>query len=151
MRAPFQVLVIPFVRGVEERIQFAALRRSDSSEWQGVAGGGEVGETPEEAALREASEELGVSCAKRSLIKLQTMASIPVIHFRNRQGWPDGQYVIPEYSFGIELESGFVSLSDEHNLYRWGVFEEINSLLRWDSNRTALWELNERLVKNDIK
>ncbi|MGY4745063.1 NUDIX domain-containing protein [Streptomyces sp. B21-108] len=36
------------------------LRREDMNVWQGVAGGGEVDETPQQAAIRETCEELGL-------------------------------------------------------------------------------------------
>ncbi|MFI0220431.1 NUDIX domain-containing protein [Streptomyces lydicus] len=58
-RAPFQILVAPF-RRVGKRIEFAVLRRQDMNVWQAVAGGGESGESPQQAAIREACEELGL-------------------------------------------------------------------------------------------
>jgi hypothetical protein len=39
------------------------------------------------------------------------------------------------------------SLSDEHTEYRRVVYEDATALLRWDSNKIALWELNERLQR----
>ena len=53
MRAPFQILVIPF-RRTAAGLEFAVLRRSDADYWQFVAGGGEDDETPLQAARREA-------------------------------------------------------------------------------------------------
>ncbi|HFJ9286950.1 TPA: NUDIX pyrophosphatase, partial [Bacillus toyonensis] len=35
----------------------------------------------------------------------------------------------------------------EHFNYKWLCFEEAVTLLKWDSNKTALWELNKRLLK----
>jgi 8-oxo-dGTP pyrophosphatase MutT (NUDIX family) len=58
-RAPFQILVVPF-RRVGEQFEFAVLRRQDMDVWQAVAGGGESGESPQQAAVREAREELGL-------------------------------------------------------------------------------------------
>jgi broad specificity phosphatase PhoE len=40
-----------------------------------------------------------------------------------------------------------ITLSREHTDYRWVAYAEAARLLRWDSNRTALWELNERLTR----
>ncbi|MGG1610308.1 NUDIX pyrophosphatase, partial [Bacillus wiedmannii] len=34
-----------------------------------------------------------------------------------------------------------------HFKYKWLCFEEAVMLLKWDSNKTALWELNNRLLK----
>jgi dATP pyrophosphohydrolase len=39
--------------------------------------------------------------------------------------------------------------SREHTSYRWLSYDEAARLLRWDSNKTALWELNERLRRGD--
>lgn len=36
-------------------------------------------------------------------------------------------------------------LSSEHKEYRWVEYDEAMRLLKYDSNKTALWELNERL------
>ncbi len=51
MRAPFQVLVIPF-RRTPGGTQFAVLRRSDTGWWQFVSGGGEDQETPAQLKTR---------------------------------------------------------------------------------------------------
>jgi len=45
-RAPFQVLVYPYRKRNENHREYALLRRADDGTWQGVAGGGEVGEKP---------------------------------------------------------------------------------------------------------
>jgi hypothetical protein len=47
--AVFRVLVFPFRRAVDG-VVYALFRREDAGYWQGVAGGGEVGESPLEAA-----------------------------------------------------------------------------------------------------
>lgn len=46
-RAPYQVLVIPFVLK-EHGIEYGILKRSDVGYWQAIAGGGEMGETPQQ-------------------------------------------------------------------------------------------------------
>lgn len=51
-RAPFQVLILPFRQAADGDWQYGVLRRSDEY-WQGIAGGGEDGEAPLEAAMRE--------------------------------------------------------------------------------------------------
>lgn len=53
-RAPFQVLVYPYRRLEGGLVNYALFRRSDAGWWQGIAGGGEGRESPEEAARREA-------------------------------------------------------------------------------------------------
>lgn len=142
MRAPFQVLVIPF-RRTAIGILYALLKRRDAGYWQSVAGGGEDAETPEEAARREVAEEIGVAGAP--LIRLDAVASIPVIHFRDHHLWGPGRHVVPEYAFGCDCLDADLHLSDEHTEYRWLDYHDAYELVRFDSNRTALWELRRRL------
>jgi dATP pyrophosphohydrolase len=59
-RAPFQVLVYPYLKAGAGRFEYALLKRSDAGYWQAIAGGGEDDETPLEAARREAYEEAGI-------------------------------------------------------------------------------------------
>lgn len=35
----------------------------------------------------------------------------------------------------------------EKREFKWCTYDEAIKLLEWDSNKTALWELNERLKK----
>ena len=141
MRAPFQILAIPYrERGGE--LQYCVLRRSDMDVWQFVAGGGEAGESPAEAAVREIAEETGVRDA--ALLPLTSMCYIRSDIFKN-DGWPEDLYVIPEYSFGFCCKTP-LTLSPEHTERRWLPFAEAYWLLRYDSNRTALYELGCRLT-----
>jgi len=50
------------------------LKRSDADCWQFVAGGGDDGETPIQAAVRETREEVGISAP---VISLDSRASVP--------------------------------------------------------------------------
>lgn len=120
-------------------------KRADQNVWQWIAGGGEDDEEPEQAARREALEEAGIS-KDACLIRLDSIASIPAIHFAGSHLWGDDIYVIPEYSFGIEVQTKEVCLSGEHRACEWLDYETARSRLEWDSNRTALWELNSRLL-----
>jgi dihydroneopterin triphosphate diphosphatase len=60
-RAPFQVLIYPYRRIQEDRFEYAIFKRADEGFWQGISGGGEDGESPLEAARREAFEEAGLA------------------------------------------------------------------------------------------
>ena len=108
-RAPFQVLVFPFRRTLEG-IHYAVFKRNDSGYWQGIAGGGEDEETPQQTAQREAFEEAGVS-ADAPLVVLDTIASVPVIHFAGHEAWGSDTHVITEHSFGIEVATDSLCLS----------------------------------------
>ena len=142
MRAPFQILAIPYRR--EAGYRFCVFHRSDIDQYQFVAGGGEDAETPLETAIREIKEETGVTA--QSVLPLTSMAYVPanVIAEKHRQLWPRDTYVLPEYAFGFACD-GDICLSQEHTGYEWLPYDEAMERLTWDSNRTALYELNCRL------
>ena len=144
MRAPFQILAIPYK--LEPILQYCVLHRSDNDQYQFVAGGGEDDEQPIEAAAREIYEEISVKAAH--IVPLTSMAYIPanVISKKHRDLWPSDTIVIPEYSFGFECDS-IITLSSEHTGLEWLTYDEAISRLTWDSNKTALYELNYRLLK----
>src|SRR5256714_6626292 len=143
-RAAFQVLVIPFQVDANGEPRYLLLKRSDRNVWQWIAGGGEDDEEPEQTARREALEEAGIP-KDACLMRLDSTASIPAIHFADRHLWGDDIYVIPEFSFGVEVQNKEVCLSSEHSACAWVDYETARSRLAWDSNRTALWELQSRL------
>jgi dATP pyrophosphohydrolase len=143
MRSPFQVLVIPF-RSTASAIEFAVLRRSDADYWQFVAGGGEDGESPVQAAQRETTEEIGVA---GDLRPLDSLATVPKNCFSAADSWGEDVYVIPQHCFAVDVGNVDIRLSPEHADYQWVSYEQACSLLKWDSNRNALWELNQRLMK----
>lgn len=146
MRAPFQILALPFRRG-QDTTEFAVLRRSDAGWWQFVAGGGEGSETPAQAASREIMEEIGFESAGK-LIKLDCMAYIRKSGFGSAAQWDPSLYVIPEYHFAVELSDFEIVLSREHTEVRWLGYQDAHDILHWDSNKTGLWELAER-IKHD--
>jgi len=143
MRAPFQILAIPYKKAQE--LQFCVLHRSDTDQYQFVAGGGEDDEKPIEAALREISEETAFTAEK--IIPLTSMAYVPasVISKKHRDLWPVETFVIPEYAFGFECDRD-IMLSSEHSGLEWLTYSDAMSKLTWDSNKTALYELNCRLL-----
>ena len=143
MRAPFQILAIPY-RLVDNRTEYCVFHRADLDQWQFIAGGGENAETPWEAAKRETLEEGGVR--SEHWIALDSLAYVPatVISEKHRQHWSRDIYVIPEYAFGFEC-TAVIELSEEHTECVWLSYEEASGKLQWDSNRTALYELNCRI------
>ena len=144
-RAPFQVLVFLFVQRSAQGRLYAIFRRSDRDSWQAIAGGGEDSETPEQAAAREAFEEAHVVAAD-ALIAIDSRASIPVVFFEGTDHWPRDLFVVPEYAFALEVSDASVRLSHEHAEVAWLPFEQARERLTWDSNRVALWELEQRLA-----
>jgi dATP pyrophosphohydrolase len=150
-RAPFQVLVLPFRRSPEGDWQYGLLRRSDDGNWQGVAGGGEDDERPFEAALREVEEEAGWPAAKVTLFDLDTRDSVQAACFAARPLWPADLYVVPQHFFAMNAGTLEFELSDEHTEFAWFCYEAAYQALRFDSNKTALWELRERLQVDDLR
>jgi dihydroneopterin triphosphate diphosphatase len=143
-RAPFQVLVFPYRILESGEVAYAVFRRRDDGmPWQAIAGGGEGGETPLEAARREAWEEAGIAPGN-AYLELASRATIPVVEFADFRDRED-LFVIPEYSFAVEVVEGDVRLSREHAEYAWLPYPEAHAFLRWDSNKNALWELDRRL------
>jgi dATP pyrophosphohydrolase len=123
-------------------------RKHPQGQVQFVAGGGEDNETPSQAAMREVHEEAGINNA--SLQQLTSLCYIPTNIFSasQRQAWGADVLVIPEYSFGAKVESESVTLSDEHIASHWVSYDEAMAQLKWDSNKTALYELNCKLTIN---
>lgn len=143
-RAPFNVLVFPYRHVDDDQFEYALLKRSDAGFWQGVSGGGEDDETPLQTARRETYEETGLS-PHSLFLRLDTVEPIPVIEFGNSHLWGENVYIIPQYGFGVQAEERDLVLSTEHTEYRWLRYEEAHQLLKYDGNKTALWELDTRL------
>lgn len=140
MRAPYQVLVIPY-KIVDNIPIYCIFKRSDSNDWQFIAGGGETNESPLEAAKRETFEESGLASNEWKELHSICYLPITVISEKRRKHWDNNTYVIPEYSFGVSCKKDIV-LSKEHKDFMWTSYEEAIKLLKWDSNKTALFELN---------
>lgn len=147
MRATYNVLVIPYFKK-KDSLQFCILKRSDMLIWQFVAGGGEIGESIESAALRELEEEIGIQTHIDKLIKLDSSATVRIDYF------PDllstNKYVIPVFCYAYFIDDVKITLSSEHIDYRWVEHDEAINLLKFDLDKTALWELTKRIERNDI-
>ena len=141
-RAPFQVLVVPYRRLAG--LEVAVLHRADYDAWQFVAGGGELGEDPDRAARREGFEEAGIPVAA-AYRRLDSLATVPACWFVAWPNWPADLRVVPEYAFAVELGDRPITRSDEHREVRWLRYDDAVAMLKFDSNRVALWELHERL------
>jgi dATP pyrophosphohydrolase len=147
-RAPFQVLVLPYyIITARRQIEYAIFRRKDIDIWQGIAGGGNAGENSLEAAKRESLEEGQIS-SNNQFIKLDSKATIPVKYVVGDFLWGLETYVIPEYCFGVHVKEQNIIISKEHVEFNWVSFDKAMEMLKWDSNKNALWELNERLHTN---
>lgn len=144
-RAPFQCLIIPFM--IENIVpKYAIFKRSDMGIWQFLSGGGEDDETPLEAAKRECFEEADIPC-KTVFYELDSISTIPAEIYSNeyRKNWGKYCFVIKEYTYAFQLTEDTIKISDEHSEFQWAAYDEAMSLLKYDSNRTALTELKSRI------
>lgn len=146
-RLPFQVLVFPYHLVEDVSVEYAVFLRNQERGgfWQAISGGGQDQETPLEAAKREAFEEAGILMTA-SYLRLDSLSTIPVVGVQGFM-WGEDVLVIPEYCFGVSVPTKEIILSDEHDEFRWVDYDTALGLLKWDSNRNALWELNYRLSK----
>lgn len=149
VRAPIEVVVIPFRRVGAGAHEFALFQRSDDHKWQPIAGGAEDDESPVQAARREAHEEAGTPI-DAPMLPLQSMNTVPVQLFRDRQHWPTDLYVVPQHVFAVDATALRLAISAEHLRLAWVSYAEACRLVAYQSNATALWELNERLTNDDL-
>ncbi len=143
-RAPFNSFTYPYRKTTEGGFEYALLKRSDAGFWQGASGGGEDNETAIDAAKRETFEEAGIP-PDSAYLQLDTIGYIPVAGFRDSHLWGEDVYVIPQYYFAVLTEMKEMVLSHEHLEFQWLDYQAAYSLLKFDSDKNALWELNQRL------
>lgn len=141
------MLIFPFIKDGSGYL-FAIFKREDMDIWQGIAGGGEDNETPEEAMKRELFEETGIGPGTKS-VRLASMTTIPA---ENIHGliWGNDLIMIPEFAFGVEVADKYLKISNEHLEYCWVDATEAIKRLKYDSNKSAVWELSHRLKQGDV-
>jgi|SRR5882757_2690303 len=150
MREPFTVLVFLF-RAAPDGPSYAVFRRADDANWQSVSGGMETGETLAEAARRETLEETGMP-ASNPLYQLDMVSGVEKTDFAASEHWPADLYIVRKHFFAMDAttESSEVTLSDEHSEFRWMPYQDAYDALRYDDDKTALWELDFRLGRGDL-
>ena len=103
--------------------------------WQGVTGKIKPGETAWQAALREVDEETGLK-----VLKIWTVDRVNFYY----EAAADRMNSIPV--FGVELAGGEVTLSAEHQAYRWCSVEEADGRLLWEQQRQGLLAFHDMLT-----
>ncbi len=150
-RQPIQVHVYLYRRRCGD-FEYALFRRSDDAEcWQGICGGLEDGETILDGAVRETFEEAGIDGAL-DFIKLESLSYLPddVFSVRARKVWGDSVVVVPMHFFAAEFD-GEVTLSHEHSEVRWLGYDDALPLIKYNDQKVALYELDQKLRRNIIK
>ena len=145
MRIPKQVLIIPY-RNIDDKIEYCIFKRKDMNVWQWIAGGAEdFDKNILESAKREFWEETKI---KDVLIQqLELTCKIPVVNIVKDFIWGEDVFYSEEYAFSVNITNKKIQLSNEHTEYKWVDYNEAKSLLRYDSNKSALWELDIKLKR----
>ena len=149
MRKPKQVLVFLYRKNKNNEYEYSIFYRKKLQVWQAISGGVEDDETLIETVKREVFEETGIEA--NDIFELSSVSSIPVVNITGKFSWGNDVYVVPEHSFGVFTENKDVKLSSEHKQYEWFTYNEAYEKLEFDSNKTALLELNQRLLNSDLK
>ena len=145
MRLPKQVLIIPY-RIRNGNIEYCIFKRKDLKIWQFVAGGAEdFDKDIIESAKRELFEETSITDIE--LEKLEITTKIPVVNVVKDFIWGKDVFYSEEFAFAANINDKEITLSLEHDEYKWVDYEEAKSILRYDSNKSALWEINEKLIR----
>lgn len=149
-RQPKQVHIFLY-RKREDHYEYAIFQRADMLFcWQGVCGGLEDEETEVEGARREIFEEAGVK-EYLPLYRLESISCLPsnIFDKETREMWGNDVVIIPLYFFAMPFD-GVIQLSDEHTEMRWLPYEQAHELVYYNDQKTALYELNERLIRNNL-
>ena len=149
-RAAFNVLVLLYKKEMDE-IEYCIFKRADMEIWQFIAGGGEDKETPIEAAARETLEEANIKAGK--LFPLTSMCFVPANQFSEaaQVSWGSETSEIPVYCFASKVDKECeILISEEHLEYKWCSYEEAQDLLYFDLDKTALYELKEKVYHRVI-
>ncbi len=147
MRQPRQIHVFLYRKG-ECGWEYAVFLRSNLKNcWQGISGGVEDDETLVQAAQRELWEEAGIT-GDRPLHLLECVNSFPaeVIGKKHAARWGREVILVPIRYFAMPYD-GPVRLSDEHLEYCWLPYEAAAEKMYFPEQRTALYELNQRLLR----
>ncbi|MGP3966033.1 NUDIX hydrolase [Nonomuraea sp. 3N208] len=150
MRQPYTVLVFLF-RTTAGLPEYAVFQRADDSHWQSVSGGVEEGEDLETAARREITEETGLPAAA-PLFKLDMVSGVEKSCFAASKLWPENVYIVRKHFFAMDVtrDQAEIVLSLEHRDVQWLKYEAAYESLRYDDDKTALWELDQRIRRADL-
>lgn len=137
MELPIKVQGVMYSKN-NDKIEYLIIKRSekDGGFWQGVTGTLEEGEKLKECLIREIKEELGI-------VNINNISEIEeTIQWAKKTG-----FMITEYVFSVELDRNInITLSEEHDDYKWCDFNETYQWLGKDNNKNTLKMINEKLT-----
>ena len=72
--------------------------------------------------------------------------------FAAAASWPAALYIVRKHFFAMDVsaEAEALELSAEHKEFGWFSYEEAYAALRYDDDKTALWELGQRITRQDL-
>lgn len=147
MRIPKQVLIIPY-RNIDDKIEYCIFKRKDMNVWQWIAGGAEdFDNNILESAKREFWEETEIKDVQ--IQQLELTCKIPVVNIVKDFIWGENVFYSEEYAFSVNITNKKIQLSNEHTEYKWVDYSEAKNLLKYDSNKSALWELDIKLKRKN--
>ena len=147
-RQPKQIHIFLY-RKKENHFEYSVFQRADMLFcWQGISGGFENDETAEEAVRRELFEETGIK-EKLPLYQLESISYLPanIFGLERQKIWGNNVVVVPMFFFAMPFD-GEIVLSEEHTDMKWLPYEEAEKLVYYHDQKTALYELNEKLIRN---
>ena len=147
-KKPENVHVFLYRKNHANDLEYAIFQRADNPEWwQGISGGVEIGETTEQAALRESYEEAGTPL-DAPVYRLDTISFLPSDTFLG-QVCDKNILMVPMFHYAMTFD-GEIVLSHEHTNVRWLNYEEAEKLVYFHDAKNALWELNQRLLRGNL-
>jgi dihydroneopterin triphosphate diphosphatase len=113
-----------------------------NSYWQPISGGIERGEKPIDTVKRELFEETGIKELK-NIINLNYSFTFETM-------WHGNLTKMKEICFAVEInKKRKITLSNEHQEYKWCTEAEARNFLNWEYNLIVLNRLVEYLKLND--
>lgn len=144
-REPVQINVV-MVTLSDDGLKYLLLKRIErrGGFWQSITGAPELNETLPDAARRELFEETGFKEGR--LRSLAFSYSFPLDPKMWTATYRPEVINIDEHVYWVEIDGGGVpKLSDEHVESEWVDFDRCIEMLKWESNKTAVGILHQRL------
>ena len=79
------------------------------------------------------------------LYPLDTVSFLPSDLFTEHERWGRDVVVCPMVLFAMPYD-GSITLSQEHTAVQWAAYAPAFDLMYWHDQKTALWELHQRLT-----
>ncbi len=134
---PQSILVLIYVPETKEVLMLQ--RNDDAHFWQSVTGSLEQGESPQNAAMREVKEEIGIDIKAEKLTLIDTEKSITYEIFpQYRHRYAPNIRCGQEHWFLLPVKEKFIPTLTEHRAYQWLKAKEAAQLTKSWNNKEAI-------------